>query len=784
MPRPVQKIALCCLLLIAGLSVFQFPDNWALNSSLMDLIPEGQQASYVNAANRALSENAQNQIVMILQSSEKSELTDVARELLALIDTKTIVHNSPPSSQRAGSLYQLYNTYRFQLLARNALQAYADMPASQLVQQALRAMYSVATPFRPLPVTEDPLNLSARYFEQLPAPSRLQLQDRFYLAVEKVDEQFVALITAELDDNALAISNQPELRRFIDRANQLVATASPSVSLDFSGLAIHTLLATEQSRQDIMVIAIGSSLGIIILFLFSFKSLTPLLLSILVLAIASSIGAVWTQSMLGNMHIITLVFGASLIGVAIDYALHFFVSTATEPVPAGQLPVINRLFPALTLSMLSSALAYLCLSQAGLLILKQIAVFSSVGLASAWLCVLAILPLHRPAVKGSLPQILVTAAALPVKLWYRLPASGSVAILVLGSLIAASIVASTAVTEDSPRALHQPDPVLVANDRQVQQLFNAFAPNQYFLVTGSSAEQLLTTMEQLAPNLDEAVSQGYLGGYYLLTSLLPSLHQQMKNYQWIGDKVIGANGAAEPLFDELGIPQEKLTALRAAYLEAANRRLVPSAWQEAVGHELAMPWLGQIDTNIYGAVVPLRAPANLEALQALASRTEGVSFIDNVAAIGDTLYSLRVNAQRYLFLAYLVIAGILFLLYRRADALLIPLVPLCASALTLLVLGFAGIQITLFQVLALFLVLGLGVDYAIFYYSSAEKSHVTAIAVTLAAITSALAFGLLSLSQMPMIQQFGLTVLIAGIFNLLLAPICCTGRRVPETNNA
>jgi len=98
------------------------------------------------------------------------------------------------------------------------------------------------------------------------------------------------------------------------------------------------------------------------------------------------------------------------------------------------------------------------------------------------------------------------------------------------------------------------------------------------------------------------------------------------------------------------------------------------------------------------------------------------------------------------------------------------LVPLVSTLLTITLLSGIGMSISLFHLFAMFLILGLGMDYSIFIYESSTAETASHTAILFSAITSCLSFGLLALSSTPMVQFFGATVLIGSIFNLALAP--------------
>ena len=72
--------------------------------------------------------------------------------------------------------------------------------------------------------------------------------------------------------------------------------------------------------------------------------------------------------------------------------------------------------------------------------------------------------------------------------------------------------------------------------------------------------------------------------------------------------------------------------------------------------------------------------------------------------------------------------------------------------------------------MALFLVLGLGMDYGIFAYELQDGS-VTQQAIFISAITSLLSFGLLGLSSIPVAQSFGTILFIGNSFNLIASLI-------------
>ena len=93
----------------------------------------------------------------------------------------------------------------------------------------------------------------------------------------------------------------------------------------------------------------------------AFRSLRPILLVAASLLIGCGALAV-TVLVFGKVHVLTLVFGASLVGVAEDYGIHWFASRQAEPADRRWKPASPAAGP--VAGPLTSALAYLALGLA------------------------------------------------------------------------------------------------------------------------------------------------------------------------------------------------------------------------------------------------------------------------------------------------------------------------------------------------------------------------------------------------------------------------------------
>jgi predicted exporter len=110
--------------------------------------------------------------------------------------------------------------------------------------------------------------------------------------------------------------------------------------------------------------------------------------------------------------------------------------------------------------------------------------------------------------------------------------------------------------------------------------------------------------------------------------------------------------------------------------------------------------------------------------------------------------------------------------YGRQRGFHVLLAPTLAIALTPAIRALTGEGFTFFDAMALVLVLSVGIDYAVFVAeTSHERRDVTLLAVTLAAMTTLLSFGMLAWSDVRAVHAFGATMLVGVSIALLLVPL-------------
>ncbi|HAU5638749.1 TPA: hypothetical protein JD323_004761, partial [Citrobacter amalonaticus] len=172
-----------------------------------------------------------------------------------------------------------------------------------------------------------------------------------------------------------------------------------------------------------------------------------------------------------------------------------------------------------------------------------------------------------------------------------------------------------------------------------------------------------------------------------------------------------------------------------------------------------------------GVLVPVEGVRQSAALNALSEKYPGVAWVDRKSTF-DSLFALYRNVLTgLLFIALAVIAcgAIARLGWRRGGVSLVPSVLSLGCGLA--VLALSGHAVNLFSLLALVLVLGIGINYTLFFSNPRGTPLTSLLAITLAMMTTLLTLGMLVFSATQAISSFGI-VLVSGIFTaFLLSPL-------------
>lgn len=792
------------LMLAASLWTLQLWHNGAkVQSDILAMLPHLQQDTLTARALEQVESTLADQVYLALIAKDETQAIVAATLLIEQLKAQNGAFTDIRSAdmQMGEALGQYYFPHRFKLLTSEQADALTHNGLDSLVASATQQLYNAFSYANSQLLTQDPLLLFPANLLALAPSSKLSAKQGILLAhpnqgVDNI-EGVAAIVMAKGKDSAFNPNAQLIQQAALTQALTTVTEQYAGIQVLQAGALFHAIEATNTAKSEISVLGLASLLGVVLLVWLAFRSVMPLLLAIVTISSGLLLAVTFTLSVFGELHLLTLVFGTSLIGIAIDYSFHFYCERLSDHQRSAQ-ATVAYIFPTVSLAFITSALAYVGIGLAPFPGMQQVAIFCASGLLGAYLTLVLAYPLLAGSELPSGERPLNIAQAYLAKLTgfsNKLVSPGGLSLFTLALVGVCLLGISQLKVDDDIRHLQQSPASVTEPEDKLRKLLSGGTDNQFLLVRASSEEALLQKLESLGPQLDTAIKQQELGNYVSLSRYLPSKQKQDAAYQLQGEIY---QSQLTTVLNSIGLDDGLAPNLAAAYLAAKDSYITPTDFFElGFGKQLAPLWLtptelasqnhaASVDANnddtSYGAIVLLGGIEDISALQARFAKDTQVQLIDKVADISTLMGHYRLLTLKLLGLA-LVIALLLFSLsFGLKKATVVVAVPALAAVLTLAILGLIGSPLSLFHALALILIFGIGIDYSLFFASAEQHGKAVMMAVFMSACSTLLAFGLLAFSQTQAIHYFGLTLSLGIGFTFVLSPLILTTSQVLTTN--
>lgn len=752
---------LLVLSVITGLFGYQWYSKGAfpIETNILALLPDNQQDKVAQQAFDSIADTMSDKVVFVVNQTKNNDkqLFDAVDQFshqlsdLPLFDsvTATISENQ----QQAWGKY--YFPARAQLLTEKQKEQLTTAPDQQ-VQKVLQALYNPFSGVTGAELENDPFLLFRDFLSGLTQSSGHFQIENGYLTV-KSDQAKYVVITADLAGSSYQLSLQQQLPQLVE-LEQTIQQAF-SVEIQHTGVIFYAAHGTESAKSEISTIGLGSLIGILVLILLVYRSTLPLTLALLSISTGLFCAYVLTIWLFGSIHLFSLVFGASLIGVSIDYAFHFLTDRLNAGNKWNSTKGIQQLFPAITLGLITSLVGYLGMLVAPFPGLQQLSLFSAIGLTAAYFTVVCWYPLL--ATKPNKYQVIPAQRALGQWLLvWRQPLIRIV--LPLSLLVASGFGVYKAQYDDDIRQLQALPQVLQQQEREIKAITGVGGSQQLLLVRADTEEELLQKLESVSNQLEQKAN---FGGFQTISRYVPSEKTQRENYQRV--KALYAQQAD----NYHTVIQQKVPLL---FSQPFTPLTIDGFLASPISDTVGFLWLGKID-DVVASVITFNKAVDSQELHAFAEK-QNITYLNKAEEISTLFGQYRERITELLLIAYGAIFLLLLPRYGLKQGFLIVLPPFIAGCAGLAVTVFTGVPLNLFNLLALMLILGIGIDYTLFFAEQNKQeddSHTesTLLAISLSALTTILSFGLLALSETQAIHSFGITVLTGIIVAWLLAPL-------------
>ncbi len=549
--------------------------------------------------------------------------------------------------------------------------------------------------------------------------------------------------------------------------------------LELTGPGVFAVAARRNIVRSVMRLSLVSGALIFCLLFIVYRSLPALALGLVPVASGALAGVAAVALHFGVVQGVTLGFGVTLIGEAVDYSIYLFVQSHGDGRQEADARWRRTVWPTVRLGMLTSVFGFASLLPSSFPGLAQLGLYSLAGVLAAGLVTRFVLPRLLPTrfvIRDLTP---LGHGALRALRWAPL---GRAAL----ALIAVASVATLYTHRGHlwSRQLEALSPIPLPAQRLDATLrADLRAPDVRYLVVVSAPDRqaALRGAEEAGQELEGLIHQHVLSGYESPAQYLPSRALQRERQ--------GSLPPADVLHRRLtralaGLPLDasKLTPFLTELEAARTAPLLTRKDLEGTSFAAVVDALLTQEGAQWRALLPLDAPtsathafgidiARVRAALSVAAPARVTVF--DLKGEADALYSTYLREAVRLSLGGLAAIGVLLLASLRSPLRVVRVVlPLLLAVLAVAAgLTALGVRLTLLHVIGMLLIVAVGSNYALFFDRPSERPSLTLASLLIANAATVLGFGVLAFSSVPVLADLGRTVAPGALLALVFAAI-------------
>jgi predicted RND superfamily exporter protein len=544
-------------------------------------------------------------------------------------------------------------------------------------------------------------------------------------------------------------------------------------------------------RTDLNLTVATSAIGILLLFLVAFRSVTAILLPLLSVGFGFAVALGVQGWVHGELSAITAGFSAVLLGIAVDYGVHLVTTCGSEVgdrAQRAQSAIAHVGRPAF-IAALTTIAAILMLRFSRFDGLHQLSEMAVVGIAGALLFAIfagpQLLRLAGPkagAAQG-VSRVLGSLSSARFRARKALLAAGVIVTVALGCCIPLVGFDGDVMNLDGKGAATR------ASEAAVQQAFGQDTLSRTLVVSGGDTLESALRENDLNARALHAVGAGFDG----ISWVLPAPETQRENLErwrrfWnerrisaLTETMAAAKATRPDTGAETGLTVAQLERGFAGFF--STLRLVeppeviePKQVRDKPIWALMSGFVSDEGRRAYIGATATMDEAMADELRALAP---SAIVLNKASFTGRMVRFIRDDLLLVGGMSLLLVVTLLVLTFGRLRDVAIALVPVAGGMIwTLGLMGLLGIRFNIINTLVTVFIAGLGIDYGIFFVQTWRGSRDAAevrrrllhagSGVTIAALTTLFGFGSLALASHPALFSVGVTTAIGVLSALVL----------------
>jgi len=623
-------------------------------------------------------------------------------------------------------------------------------------------------------IRKDPFGLSFRAIKKL---EDLKLTDNFdiyngFLFTKDKNNLLIfikpKLPTNETDANTVFVN---KLYSISDALNEKFKKTANS---EYYGSTVIAVANANQIKKDIKyTVSIALFVLIAILIFFYRKLLVPILL--FVPTVFGALMAMVSLSLIRDeISAISLGIGSVLLGITLDYSLHILTHYRNNS-------NVKQLYKDVTkpifMSSITTAIAFLCLLLLKSQALQDLGIFAAISVISTSFFALIIIPLfYKPKTlhhksKNSFIETIANYRFDKNKLIYL----GIFTLLILSFFTFKDV----RFNKDLNNMNYQSDEILLA-ENNLDSILSLSAKSVYVVAYGDDMDKVLETNSKINKGLHKLENSNSISQFSSNGSIvLSKVEQQKRIDEWNSFWTDSLKNQLKINLIEKGKKVGFKESTYKPFFELINHNFNTISLKEYESIKSLLTEEYIVDNKEFKTAVSLvkLKDGDKKELNQLIDKIPNALLIDRKQISETFLGRLKDDFSTLINYSFIAIVIILLLFFRNIELTLLTIIPIVLTwILTLGIMGFFGIEFTIFNIIISTFIFGLGVDYSIFmtnalvkdYTYGTNKISTYKVSILLSVITTILGVGVLIFAKHPALKSISILSLIGILITVLV----------------
>ncbi|MBO6157474.1 MAG: hypothetical protein J6O24_08600 [Succinivibrio sp.] len=737
--------------------------NITIDSSILSLLPTETQSKVSKTTIDTYTKRLDRQVVFLIKDNgDGVKACDFFnKELKKNKSVENVIGAVDKRAQQNFNQF-LYN-YKTALISEKAK---ARMENSSYEKWVLSTLYSGFSGVTEKEIISDPLLLTRDVATFLSKDVKLNVKNG-YLSVTDEHNNLWYFLNVRTKSAGFDINSSKEFCSYVDNLIAKTESLYKGTTILKRGTVFYSDYASALAQKDLTVLGSITIIGVFALIFFVFRTVIPVALTVLSVSTGILAGFSFLCIFFDTINLVIIGMSLSVVGVVCDYTIYYMTLRVSKDCSGSPIDTIKQMIKPLLFAVGTDVVAYLIIVLSPVTPLKQLSVFCMAAITFSCLTVILIEPyLCAHVKKKDFPLKSVFNGYL------KLVASKKVnlAIIVLIVLTTAFGLSKFSVNDD-PASFQNLPAVLKIQDDEIAKITNQKASAKYLIIEANSEDKLLHINESLQQLLELMVKNKDISSYRAIP--LVSLKTQEHNFSLIQKTL---KSLKDPVLTE---NKENLVKLY-SYQQLSLDKFI----QSPLGNAYEPLYIKGSDNSPYALSILLYDVKDRTKLESEISRlTANAYYLDRKDDFAKVFshYRVLISYVLYTFLIVIFLVSVLRLgVLKGLVAAVFSLISVLFALATILLSGY---QLNLFSELALILVLGIGVNYTIFFNSNTNIKSTSLVAIVTALLTTLLTMGVLVLSSVSAISGFALALSSGILCSFVLSTILPELLKDVENNN-